>query len=70
MDLHILNHLCIPEVKPMELESIILSEVTKSQKNTHVLDISANAQNTQDKIDRPHEAQEEERQKCGCFSPS
>jgi len=59
----------------MELENIILSEVTYSQK-THMLcthwqvDISPKAQNTQDMIHRPHEAQEEGKPKCGCFNPS
>ena len=34
------------------------------------MDISPKAQNTQDTIYRTHEAQEEGRPKCGCFSPS
>jgi hypothetical protein len=57
--------------KWMELENIMLSGVTQSQKNTHgmyslVMDISPKSQNIQDTIDRPHEAQEG-RPKCGCF---
>ena len=60
--------------KWMELENI-LSEVTQSQKNTHGMNslisrISPTAQNTQDTIHRPHEAQEGERPKCGHFCPS
>ena len=59
----------------MELENTILSEVTQSQKNTNsvyllINGISPEAQNTQDTIQRPHEAQEEKRPKSGCFSPS
>ena len=47
--------------KWMELENIILSEVTQSQKKTHrmyslISDISPKAQNTQDSIHRPYEA--------------
>jgi len=34
------------------------------------VDISTKSQNTQDTIHRPHEAQEEGRPKCGCFSHS
>jgi hypothetical protein len=58
--------------KWMELENIILSEVTQSQKNTHGMHslISPEAQNTQDTIHRPHEAQEEGRPRCGYFGPS
>jgi hypothetical protein len=61
--------------KWMELENIILSEVTQSQKNTHgmhsvIVDISPEAQNTKDTIDRPHEAQEEGIQNWECFSLS
>jgi hypothetical protein len=61
--------------KWIELESIILSEVTQSQKNTHgmhspIVDISPEAQNTQDTIHRPNEAQEDGRPKCGYFNPS
>ena len=52
----------------MELENIILSERTQSQMNTQ--DMHSKAWNTQDTIHRPHEAQEEERSKCGCFGPS
>jgi len=32
--------------------------------------VAPKAQNTQDTIHRPHEAQEEGRPNCGCFSPS
>ena len=32
--------------------------------------LSPEAQNTQNTIHRPHEAQEEGRQKCGYFGPS
>ena len=59
--------------KWMELENIILSEVTQSQKNIHSMhssDISLKAWNTQDTIHRPCEAQEEGRPKCGGFSTS
>ena len=47
--------------KWMELEIIILSEVTQSQQNTRGMYslISPKALNIQDKIHRPHEAQEE-----------
>ena len=46
--------------KWIELENIILSEVTQSQKNTHgihslISDSSPKALNTQDTIHRPHE---------------
>jgi hypothetical protein len=34
------------------------------------VDISPKAWNTQNTIHRPYEAQEEERPKCGYFSPS
>jgi hypothetical protein len=58
-----------------DLEDIIMSEVTQSQKNTHdmhslIVDISPEAQNTQDTICKTHEAQEEGRPKCGFFNPS
>lgn len=60
--------------KWMELENIILSEVTQSQKKTHgiysLVDISPKAWDTQDTMHRPHEVQEEVRPKCECFSPS
>jgi hypothetical protein len=61
--------------KLMDLEDIILSEVTQSQKNTHgmhslILDISPEAQNTQDTIQKAHETQEEGRPKYGYFDPS
>jgi hypothetical protein len=60
--------------KWMDLEDIILSEVTHSQKNTHdmyslISDISPEAQSTQDIIHKPHETQEEGRPKCGYFDP-
>jgi len=61
--------------KWMELENIILSEVTQSQKEhtwyalTDNWIIAPKAWNTQDTIHRPHEAQEG-RPKCGCFRPS
>ena len=51
--------------KWMEIENIILNEVTQSQKNTHSMhslisgDISRKAWNTQDTIHRSHKAQEE-----------
>jgi hypothetical protein len=59
----------------MDLEGIILSEVTQSQKNTHnmhslISDISPEALNTQDTINKSHETQEKERPKCGYFNPS
>jgi hypothetical protein len=62
--------------KWMELENIILSEVTQSQKNTWYaltdkwISATYQAQDTQESIHRPHEAQEEGRLKCGSFSPS
>ena len=60
--------------KWMELENIILSELTQSQKNTHgiyslINVISLKGQSTQDTIHRPYEAPEK-RPKCGRFSPS
>jgi hypothetical protein len=56
--------------KWIELENIILSEVTQSQRNTHgmhslISDTTTKAANNQDKIPRPHG-----RPKCGYFSPS
>ena len=59
----------------IDLEDIILSQVTQSQKNTHdmhslISGYRPKAQNTQDTIHRPYEAQEEGRAKCGCFSPT
>jgi hypothetical protein len=61
--------------KWMDLEDIILSEGTQSQKNIHdkhllVSDISPKAHNTQDAICKTHETQEEGRPKCGYFNPS
>ena len=58
--------------KWVELENIIFSEVTQSQKNIHGMYslISPEAQNTQDTIHKPHETQEEGRPKCGHFDPS
>jgi hypothetical protein len=63
--------------KWMDLEDIILSEVTQSQNNTHdmhsliiwVLDISLEAWNTQDTAHNPHETQKG-RPKCEYFDPS
>jgi hypothetical protein len=59
----------------MDLEDIILSEVTQSQKNTHdmhslIVDFSPEAQNTQDTICKTHKTQEEGRPNCGHFDPS
>ena len=59
----------------MDLEDIILSEVTQSQKNTHVMqslivDICPEAQNTPDTIHKTYETQEEGISKCGYFDPS
>jgi hypothetical protein len=44
--------------KWMELENVILSEVTQSQKNTHDMYslINSRVQNTQDSTQRPYEA--------------
>jgi hypothetical protein len=61
--------------KWMDLEDIILSEVTQSQKNTHDMhslkvDIIPEAQNTQETICKTHETQEEGKPKCGYFDPS
>ena len=58
--------------KWMELENIILSEVTQPQKNTHgmyllISGYCPKAWNTQVTTDRPHEAQDEGRPKCGYF---
>jgi hypothetical protein len=60
--------------KWMDLEDIILSEVTQSQKNTHdmhslISDISPEAQNTQDTICKT-QTQEKGRIKCEYFDPS
>ena len=60
----------------MELENIILSDVTQSQKNTHGMHslISGyqpqKALNTQETIHRTYEAQKEGRPEYGCLSPS
>jgi hypothetical protein len=56
----------------MDLEYIILSEVTQSQKNTHDMRslIIPESQNTQDTIHRPHEAQGEGIPKCGYIDSS
>jgi hypothetical protein len=61
--------------KWMELENTILSEVTQSQKNTHDMHSLTDKwvlvqKLTIPKIHKPHEAQEEERPKCGYFDPS
>jgi hypothetical protein len=56
----------------MDLEDIMLNEVTRSQKNTHDMHSlirGSEDQNTQDTINKPHETQEEERHKCGYFDP-
>jgi hypothetical protein len=49
--------------KWVNLENIILSEVTQSQKNTHGMYSRKRAWNTHDKTYRPHEVQEEGRPK-------
>ena len=56
------------------LKSIILSDVTQSNKNKHgmyslIVYIRPKVQNTQYTIHRPYELQEG-RPKCGCFSAS
>jgi hypothetical protein len=58
--------------KWIDLEDIILSEVTQSQKITRDMHsvISPEAQNTQDTINKLHETQEEGRPKYGYFGPS
>ena len=61
--------------KWMDLEGIILSEVTQSQKNKHdmysgISDINPETQSTQDTICKTHETQQEWRVKCGHFAPS
>ena len=62
--------------KWIELENIILCEITQSQKNTYGMQSLISdkwipkAQNNQDTIHRPHEAQEEGRTKCGYFGSS
>ena len=63
--------------KWMDLEDIILSEATQSQKNSH--DIyslisgyypkSLRISKIQDTICKTHETQEEKRPKCGHFAP-
>ena len=57
--------------KRMGLENIILSEVTQSQKNTHYMHslMISEAQNTQDKICKTQENQEEGRRMGGYFIP-
>ena len=59
----------------MELENVILSEVTDSQKNIHGMLSLTDRWILAGKlgiltIHIPHEAQEEGRLKCGCFDPS
>jgi hypothetical protein len=64
--------------KCMDLQYIILSEVTQSQKSTHDMHSlisgyysrSPEAQNTQITLHRPHETQEEGRPYYGYFYPS
>jgi hypothetical protein len=61
--------------KLMDLEDIILSEVTQSQKNTHdmhslIVAISPETYNIQDTICKTHETQEEGRPTCVYFIPS
>jgi hypothetical protein len=59
--------------KWMELENIILSEVTQSQKNTHSMHslISVYILSQKLRIPKiPHEAQKEGRPKSGYFGPS
>ena len=56
----------------MELENIILSEVTQLQKNMHsmhslISGYKPKALNTQDTVHRPHEAQEEGDQCVGAL---
>ena len=57
----------------IELENIILSKITQSKGNTHVCTYSLicgyspKAQNKQDIIHRPHEAQEKGKTESGCF---
>ena len=58
--------------KWMEVENIVLSEVTKTQKAIHgmysLMDISPKLQNTHCTTHRSYESYEEGRQKCGCFN--
>ena len=61
--------------KWMELENIILSDVTQSQKNIHgmyswEMDISLESWNKPETVRRPNEAQEEGRPKYGYAGPS
>jgi hypothetical protein len=60
--------------KWMELENIILNEVTKSQKNTRGMHSLISGQprirNTQDTNHKSHETQVEGIPKCGYFDPS
>ena len=61
-----------------DLEGIILSEVTQSQKNSHdmvltdkwILAQKLRIHKIQDKICKTHETQEEQGPKCGHFAPS
>jgi hypothetical protein len=59
----------------MELENIILSEVTQSQRNTHgmhalICGFLVQKFGIPDTIHSPHTVEEEGRPKCGYFSPS
>jgi hypothetical protein len=63
--------------KWMDLEGIILSEVTQTQKNSHdmysdkwILAQKLRIPKIQDTICKTHETQEERRPKCGHFVPS
>jgi hypothetical protein len=61
--------------KWMDLEDIIRSDITQSQKNTHVMHslirgYYPRSWKTQDTIHKTHETQEEGRPKCGHFDPS
>ena len=60
--------------KWMELEAIILSDITQSQKSTHIIGYYHPSQpkeawNTQETMHRTYEAHKEGRQECGCLSP-
>jgi hypothetical protein len=60
--------------KWMDLENIILNEVTQSRTHnicTHwKVYNSSDTRNTQDTIHKTHESQEERRPKCEYFGPS
>jgi hypothetical protein len=56
--------------KWMELENIMLHEVTQTQKNTHgISDTNPKAHNAYDTIYKPYDTYKEGRSRGRCFSP-